>query len=343
MFSINGHNIKGLADLQKLPTNVEFETNIIQFLEEWYNPALTIDTFTSGSTGKPKTIALKKEAMLKSAELTTSFFKLVKHNTALLCLPTNFIAGKLMLLRAQFAELNLISVAPSRNPLKGVNTKIDFAAMTPMQVKTVINENPKKLNLITTLIIGGAPVDSTLEKELKQFKTNCYSTFGMTETITHIALKKLNKSNHFIALPTVSFNKTTDNCLIISAPHVSNIPLITNDKIELLSPTSFVWLGRKDNVINTGGIKVQAEELEFKISQVISNHRFFITTLKDELLGQKIILIIEAESGFDSKSISFKSLEKYSIPKAIYTIPKFIETETGKIKRKENKALLGLI
>lgn len=342
MFTINEHSINGLNDLSKLPKKEDFEINIVQFLEEWYSPINTINSYTSGSTGKPKIIELKKEAVLKSADLTTTFFQLKKGNKALLCLPTNFIAGKLMLIRSLVAELDLISVPPSRNPLKNINFTIDFAAMTPMQVKTILIENPEKLNLISTLIIGGAPVDQVLENSLKNFSTTCYSTFGMTETITHIALKKLNHDNSFQSLPSVTFNKTADNCLSINAPYISNNSILTNDKIELISPTSFIWKGRKDNVINTGGIKIQAEELELQISQLLPYNRFFTTTLRDELLGEKIILVVEAHGLFDTTTIKFDSLTNYSQPKAIYTIPTFIETETGKIKREENKALLNL-
>lgn len=343
MFSINGHSISNKEDLSQLPSIEQYEIDNIEFLEEWFDSTKTINTLTSGSTGKPKTITLKKKAVLKSAELTVSFFKLTEKDKALLCLPTNYIAGKLMLIRALFSKLDLISVPPSRNPLKNITTQIDFAAMTPMQVKSIIIENPEKLNLITTLIIGGAPVDKTLENSLKNYNTKCYSTFGMTETITHVALKELNSDNHFQALPSVTFNKTIDDCLTINAPYISNNPIITNDKINLISSTSFLWLGRKDNVINTGGIKIQAEELELKISKLLPNHRFFISTINDELLGEKIILIIEADTTFDTSKISFTSLNKYSIPKAIYTIEKFKETETGKVKRNQSKAILDLI
>lgn len=343
MFTINQHQIENKEDLLTLPCNLEHEENVIFFLAEWFNNSPTVKTTTSGSTGKPKIIELQKSAMLKSAELTCSFLNLKKNQIGLLCLPTNFIAGKMMLVRALYAELNLISVSPSRNPLKDINTNIDFAAMTPMQVNSVLIENPEKLALINILIIGGAPVDSLLEHKLAKFNTRCFSTFGMTETITHIALKELNKSNCFEAVPSVTFDKTFDDCLIINAPHISNQQIITNDKVTLLSSTRFIWIGRKDNVINTGGIKIQAEELELQISESIPDHRFYISTLKDELLGEKIILIIEAAESFDLSSINLNHLNKYCIPKEVYKLSKFKETETGKILRKQNKELLGLI
>jgi O-succinylbenzoic acid--CoA ligase len=343
MFSINNHQINDKEDLKELSAVENYEKHVLEFLNEWFNDSKTIKTTTSGSTGKPKKIELKKSAMLKSAELTGSYFQLKKNQTALLCLPTRFIAGKMMLVRALFSELNLISIAPSRNPLKNINLEIDFAAMTPMQVNTILTETPDKLNLIRILIIGGAPIEPALENKLKDFKTECYSTFGMTETITHIALRKLNSLTHFEALPTISFEKTEANCLIINAPHVSENKLVTNDKIELISTTSFIWLGRKDNIINSGGIKIQAEELEKKIAPLLPNNRFYVSTVKDEILGEMIILIIEADHTFNSNKLEFKNFNKYSIPKKVYTIEKFKETETGKILRNENKAILGLI
>ena len=330
MFTINTISINCSEDLAQLPNETTEELNIIHFLEEWYNSSSQITVSTSGSTGTPKLIQLSKNSVLKSAELTCSYFGLKKEDTALLCLPTNFIAGKLMLIRALFAEINLISVPPSSNPLKAIASPIRFAAMTPMQVNTILRENPEKLNLIATLIIGGAPVDKRLENKLKAYKTNCYATFGMTETITHIALRQLNHHQYYTALASINFEQTSDGCLIINAPHLSQQQLITNDKVELLSNTEFIWQGRKDNVINSGGIKIQAEVLEQQIARLIPNNRIFIATEPDELLGNKIILIIEAEHEF---SIRFEELNKYEVPKTTYWVKQFEETETGKINR----------
>lgn len=342
MFTINNQKINTLEDVKGLPNEDLYQKNIFDFLTDWFGNSKSIKTKTSGSTGKPKLISLKKSAMLKSAELTCSFFQLKENETALLCLPTNFIAGKMMLVRSYYAELKLISVQPTRNPLKEIDQSIDFAAMTPMQVSTILKENPKKLDLIKTLIIGGAPVEKALENRLQNFKTKCFSTFGMTETITHIALKELNKSVYFDALPSIYFSETNENSLVINAPYISKEKIVTNDKIQLISPTSFLWKGRTDNIINSGGLKIQAEELEGKIALLLPQNRFYVSTVPDELLGEKIILIIEANKNFDLTKIDFKNIEKYSVPKNIYTLDKFLETETGKILRKDNKALLGL-
>ncbi len=334
---LNGIKINNIKSLNQLPNTTKEEQNIISFLQEWFDTKTYITVNTSGSTGTPKAIQLSKKSVLKSAELTCSFFNL-NEKSGLLCLPTNFIAGKLMLVRALVANMRLTFTVPSRNPLKHIENSIDFAAMTPMQVKTVLNENPNQLNLIHTLIIGGAPVDNQLRNQLKHYDTQCYATFGMTETITHIALQKINHTDYYTALPSVHFTQTEDECLVIHAPHLEQQPIITNDKIELLSPTRFTWKGRKDNVINTGGIKIQAEQLEQKIALIIPQHRFFIATEADEILGQRIILIVESST---ETEINFEALNRYERPKKIYTLPQFIETETGKIQRAATQTALS--
>ena len=341
IIEINNILITKLNDLEKLPTREEFELQIVSFLKLWLNDSNYIQTKTSGSTGKPKQIRLTKSSMIKSAELTLAFFNLQQEDSILLCLPSNFIAGKMILVRSLVGKLKLSSVKPSLNPLKNRTETIDFAAMTPMQVKTVLTENPEKINLIKTLIIGGAPVDKKLEQDLKPFKTKCFSTFGMTETITHIAVKELNKNNEFLALPTVTFQKSKENRLIINAPHLPDSPILTNDIVELTSPTTFIWKGRIDNIINTGGIKVVAEELELQLIKLIPNNRFFVTSEKDNLLGEKIILIIEGETNSKLANLNFGAINKYKVPKKTYFISSFIESKNGKILKQETKDALN--
>jgi len=338
---INGIKINSILELEKQSNQNSFDNDVSLFLKEWFSDSSFIETKTSGSTGKPKTIRLSKTSMIKSAQLTNRFFDLKKGDTVLLCLPVNFIAGKMMLVRSFEGQLKVKSVKPSLNPLKIIFDSIDFAAMTPMQVKTILMENPEKLSLIKTLIIGGAPVDYKLEKELKKYAVKCFSTFGMTETITHIAVKELNKRNEYLALPTVTFQLSENNCLIINAPHITALPIQTNDIVNLTSSTSFVWKGRHDNVINTGGIKIFAEELEDQLFEYIPNNRFFITSEKDNLLGEKVILIIEGNKDSKLMTLNFDKLSKYSIPKKIYFTPKFIESENGKILKQKIKAALN--
>jgi len=238
------------------------DSEIRAFLEEWGNEELSISVKTSGSTGKPKLIRLLKSDMIASAELTGEYFNLKNPQTALLCLPVKYIAGKMMLVRAMVLGLDLISVKPSSNPIIDCVQSISFAAMTPMQVNTVLNQSPDKLNLIEQLIIGGAPVNSILESKLQEVKTHCYSTYGMTESITHIAVKKINgkyKSKYFEALPNITFQPNKDDCLIIKTPHLSTSIITTSDIIKIIDKQTFKWIGRIDNVINSGGIKIHPE------------------------------------------------------------------------------------
>ncbi len=320
------------------------DTGITPFLSEWFSDQSQITVQTSGSTGTPKPIELSKSDMVASAQLTGQYFKLKPGDSALLCLPSKYIAGKMMLVRSIILQLDLMAVLPSSNPIKNLERNIDFAAMTPMQVKTILNETPEKLNLIKTLIIGGAPVDHILEEQLQSFSARCYSTYGMTETITHIAVKQLNGPNrneYFEALPSVQFKASDDQCLIIYAPHLSTSTFTTNDIAEISGLENFKWKGRKDNIINSGGIKLQPEAIETKLCSALPNHRFFIDSVPDSFLGQKVVLIIESEKSiYDIQSKIATCLSGVEQPKEIHYLPQFIETETGKIQRRKTLDLI---
>jgi len=309
------------------------------FLEEWGNDSPTVTVKTSGSTGEPKLISLLKSDMVASARLTGERFQLHKGQSALLCLPVKYIAGKMMVIRAIVLGLDLISVTPSSNPLLSYNQKIDFAAMTPMQVKTILNKNDEKLDLIDQLIIGGALVNNVLKARLQNIKTRCYSTYGMTETITHIAVKTLNgkdKTDTFKALTNVTFELNKDDCLIVKTPHLSTSTTITNDVVKLLDNQNFKWVGRFDNTINSGGVKIQPEALEIKITDLTNQKRFFFSSIPDDLLGEKLILVIESNGVIPNFETSLNNvLDTFEMPKSIYYMDSFIETENGKVNRKE--------
>jgi len=337
--------LKSLAyDLVK--EGVEHENAIGRFLQDWLDGSDHIIVSTSGSTGKPKKISLKKVHMVNSALATGQYFELKSKDTALLCLSANYIAGKMMLVRAMVLGLELDYVEPSSNPLSGISRKYDFCAMVPLQVENSID----KLYNIKKLIVGGASISQKLQVQIEEQvrKTRIFETYGMTETITHVAVKKISDVRSsivetcFSGLPSVTFSIDNKNCLLINAPKIANEIVVTNDVVKLISETEFDWLGRYDNVINSGGVKLFPEQIEAKLETIISN-RFFVTGFSDGKLGQKLVLIIEGKTDIEllsQKIASLSSLKKFEIPKEIHLLPEFIETETGKIRRKENAELI---
>jgi O-succinylbenzoic acid--CoA ligase len=226
--------------------------------------------------------------------------------------------------------LDLKVVEPSSNPLKNIDETIDFAAMVPLQLVNSLND----LDQVKTLIVGGGRVNLKLVEKLQNVSTQVYETYGMTETLTHVAIKPLNgpdKSNIFSALDGIRFDLDSRECLVIHATALNPEPIITNDLVDLINENSFRWLGRYDNVINSGGVKIIPEVVEAKLASVILNRRFFITGVADESLGEKVVLVVEGKK----IDISRDSLDKFEEPKEIYFIPKFVETESGKVNRGE--------
>ncbi|WP_340074072.1 AMP-binding protein [Leptobacterium sp. I13] len=316
------------------------ERSVGDFLIDWLNDKDYVTVCTSGSTGTPKIIKLQKQHMVNSAIATGDFFGVSVGDSALHCLPATFIAGKMMLVRALILGLSIDLVPPSGYPLADNGKEYDFCAMIPFQLENSID----RLNQIKTLIVGGAPVSNELGKKLQGKRTTVYETYGMTETVTHIAAKKLNnfsleetiKTAYFKALPNVSISSDDRNCLVINAPEVSEETIITNDIVSIHSDDTFEWLGRYDNIINSGGVKLIPEQIEAKLKKIISQ-RFFVTGYPDEKLGQKLVLLIEDDEAVEQsiweKIKTFKELNKFEIPKKIVFIDNFKETENGKIIR----------
>jgi O-succinylbenzoic acid--CoA ligase len=296
----------------------------------------TIQLSTSGTTGIPKTIILSKQAMVHSAIATADYFKLQPGNSALLCLPARYIAGKMMLVRTFIIGLEL-DILPSSSNLEALSSEkiYDFVALVPLQAQNSLD----KLSQFKKIIIGGASVSSQLSLKLRNLNNEIYETYGMTETISHIAAKRIG-SEMFSVLPNVTIASDDRDCLVVNIPFISVNTIITNDIVEITSPNTFKWKGRYDHVINSGGIKLFPEQIEAKLSLYLSQP-FFIAGVADDTLGQKVILVIEGEPVAIKDEI-FKDLEKYEQPKAIYFIPKFIRTETDKINIKKTLLLIGL-
>ncbi len=318
-----------------------FEKAIGDFLIDWGTDHSEVVVQTSGSTGTPKNIALKKEHMMNSAEATGQYFGLVDGDAALLCLPCSGIAGKMMLVRAMVLGLELDYVNPSSTPLAVSNKTYDFSAMVPLQVEKSLEQ----LSQIDALIIGGAPVSSGLRQKLQSVSTRSYETYGMTETITHVAVKPISNSKSkdpkiqetiFTALPNISFSQDSRGCLVIDAPKILDDKITTNDIVELINTTQFSWLGRYDSIINSGGIKLIPEHIEQKLTPIISS-RFFVAGIPDKTLGQKLVLVIEAGPHDRPKLLeqikSIDGLNKFEVPKEIFFLPTFIETANGKVQR----------
>lgn len=327
-FSLNRDDLCRVA-YSFIKEGEEYEKPVGDFLLDWFDEKSYVEMHTSGSTGIPKIIQVDKQAMVNSALATGDFFELSPGNTALHCLPVKYVAGKMMLVRAMILGLDLDFVAPSSHPLKHTDESYDFTAMVPLQAQNSISE----LHRIKKLIVGGAKINAALEKELLKLPTKVYETYGMTETISHIAAKKVGEKA-FTVLPNVTISYDNHNCLVIHAPRISEDLIETNDVVELLNENQFIFLGRIDNAINSGGIKLLPEQIEEKLSGKIEQ-RYFISSKEDKELGEKIILVIEGNS-FDVDKSIFDSLDKYEKPKEIIFVPKFTETGNGKIIRKES-------
>ncbi len=308
------------------------------FIAEWLNDADTVVLQTSGSTGAPKIIKVEKRFMRNSALMTVEFLHIKKGDKALLCLPANYIAGKMMIVRALECGLDLWMREAKGNTLTG-NQIFDFAAMVPMQVENILNHQPEDLDKVKKLILGGAAVKPDLQEKLQSCTSEIWHSYGMTETVSHIALRRLNgatKSEHYRAMPGVDLRVDERGCLQISAPHLNPEVVTTNDIVALEEEGSFSFLGRYDNVINSGGVKISPELVEQKISALI-RERFIISSKTDERLGERVVLIIEGEAGKYNPTALLENIKplvnKFEMPKEILFTESFAETESGKIKR----------
>lgn len=304
------------------------EKELGDLILQWFDDNDYVQLLTSGTTGTPKQIKLPKEAMLHSALATGEFFNLEPKDTALLCLPTRYIAGKMMFVRAIVLGLELDYVNPCKEPLKHTDKIYDFVAMVPLQVQNSITQ----IEQCKILIVGGAKLSDSVKDLLSDMMINVYETYGMTETITHVAAKKI-QDKYFTVLPHANISTDTRGCLVVEAPLVANELIVTNDLVEMPNDIQFRWIGRIDNVVNSGGVKLIPEQIEEKLADYIP-YRFFVIGKEDKDLGQKLVLVIEHEP-YTLVPEAMNSLEKYEKPKEVFFVSKFKETPTGKILRRE--------
>ncbi|WP_435355103.1 AMP-binding protein [Emticicia sp. SJ17W-69] len=341
----------------------KYYDKVLNFKTLWDSGQETFKIQTSGSTGAPKEIILHRKQLIASAKMTAKAFDLQEGDTAFCCLNIDYIAGMMMLVRAFEIGMDLIVVEPSSNPFVGIEKHLyllnanrgkNFFAFVPLQLQTIFEETPKLaeiLNAAKAIIIGGATVNETILEKIQKIYRPVYATYGMTETITHIAIKRLNsdaKDDFFNVLDGVDIKLNENNCLMIQSKAVGNEWIITNDVAEIINGSSFILHGRIDNVINSGGVKIQLEKIE-KVGEGILRKlqlekQFFVFSLPDEKLGERLILVVVndvkmlSQVNIDGIKIdilkAFKEiLPKFEVPKEVFFIEKMIETPTGKIDK----------
>ena len=332
-------------NLSESTPETEFEKKVLDFIAEWLSNSKTVKVQTSGSTGTPKIFEIEKERMLHSAKMTCDILHLKEGDSALLCLPIEYISGKMMVVRAIERGLKLWMKNPSSKPLVDLAEEIDFCAMSPLQVENSLD----KIHFIKNLIIGGAAVSVSLTNKIfealknrlpstSNFQPKIYETYGMSETLSHIALKQIYPiaEEYFKVLNEIEISLDERQCLQIFAPHINSELLKTNDLVEIKDKKEFKFLGRIDNVVNSGGLKIYPEELENIVKKEIANEVAFLG-IKDELLGQKLVLVIEDENSEDLQkqlsTINYPS--KNHQPKEIVFIKNFPRFPNGKINRRE--------
>lgn len=342
--TINGTSISlhsgFAATLRRIISHKKLATSLVDFLTDWRDTGKYIYQQTSGTTGQPKEIRLRKEAMLISAQKTCNFFNLGQESTLLLTLDTDYIAGKMMVIRAIASGANLI-VIPAKSLADNYPSQpIDFVAMVPLQLQNLM-ENGTNLGNTKTILLGGTAITEAQTTLFEALAATIWLSYASTETYSHVALRPITgaaKSDIYTALPGISFTISQRDTLTIEAPELLDAPLETNDSINLIDKTSFEWLGRADFVINSGGVKIFPELVEKEIAPHLKCP-FYISSIKDDKLGEKVVIIIETDRPFSPAEeanileLTKKVLPPYKAPKEVIYKPIFNRTPTGKIIR----------
>lgn len=331
-----------ILDVEQLD---EISLKVISFLEQWWDNRSFVSITTSGSTGTPKTLHAEKQNLWKSAEKTIEWFGLKQGMTALLCLSPDYIAGKMMIVRAMQARLNLITTNLSANPLAALNQPIHFVAMVPLQLVKVLEESPEKLKLVQTILLGGSGLSIALEDQLQSISTNVFHSYGMTETLSHIALRAVNgiqASDWFQPMKQVQISRNENGCLVAKVPFLSADAIVTHDVIEMSENGSFKVIGRADDVIVSAGNKIHPALLEKKMEPIL-HFPFLISSKPNPASGEELVLLIEKELSISTVFVLwnqlFSNLEPFEIPRLILFVPKIPLLESGKVNRLAAKQL----
>lgn len=296
---------------------------------------------TSGSTGRPKQITVTREQLVASARATGAALGLRAGMRALVCLNTAYVAGMMMLVRCEVLGMEAVVVEPSRRPILpfvGQEVRFDFAAFVPMQLHASLEHQGERVMIeqMQAILVGGADVSAELVAACRTIAAPVYHTFGMTETVSHIALRRLNgpaASDWFVPLPSVQVWQDGRDCLVICGPMTNGEAIISNDRVELDAENRFRWLGRVDNVINTGGIKVQAEAIEAELYRFWPDQRLLVIGQPDAQLGSAVWLVVEGGLDEEVVTTALATLSRYHRPKRTLSLPQFPLTPSGKIDR----------
>lgn len=333
--SINGE-IYDRTNLHTLPMEEEWQQDIVFFLGQWFDPEIDCFSFqTSGTTGPPKEIHFTRGQLAESAWITIHYFDLNVQHTGLLCLPCKYVAGRMMLVRASISGMDLRVVPPSLHPLRGLKKMpIHFAAMTPAQVYHSLEEGDAFAQ-IEQVIVGGGTIPPALEQQLATLPNRVYATYGMTETLTHVAVRRVGQSVFEAAAPSIGFFSNGQGELEVSVPHLYPHRLTTHDVVELTDQRHFRWLGRTDHIINSGGVKLYPEQMEARIAACIQG-KFYITSQADAVLGEVPVLVCEEGNASAAEVLEKINglLGKYEQIRQIIRLPQLEETETGKLRRR---------
>lgn len=327
---------KEMIDDAKLPA---WEHSIWAFIHDFLDPQRDyFETATSGSTGAPKMITIQKKHAVSSAKNTIDYFGLKPLDTVHLCMNCRYIGAKMMIVRALVGQLKLTYSEPLSNALSLIKHPVDFCAAVPLQTYSLFETQPTGNKNIKVLIIGGGVLQKRMSDLASTHTTMYYQTFGMTETISHIAVKRIYPAMSYyecVGTNCIDMN-TLDSSLIIHAPQLGIESLKTNDIIAFKDNKHFDWIGRKDNIINSGGIKINPEQIEALLEGVF-DVPFYISSQPDDRLGQKVVLYIESTIPIDEEEIIHRLKEylpKYHAPQQIIVESAFSYTTTGKLIRK---------
>lgn len=344
---IFNHKCFELANINLIAKEKPMYSGLINFINEWINQKQEFSFQTSGSTGTPKNTKITRSQIEASVNMTKKALELSPDDNVLVCLNPEYIATIMMVARCLILDLNMIIVEPSSNPFRYLSEerRIDFASFVPFQIEEIFkNSDARRLVKIKNILIGGAAISNQLIENLKSIDTKIYQSYGMTETVSHIALMNLHTEDNFHCLEGIKIRKNENDCLAIQGKVTNNLWIQTNDIIDLKSKSEFKWLGRLDNVINSGGIKIFPEELEKHSSRVLDQfhfkNNFFFYGKKDEIFGEILCLIFEEKVPEQTiletlQNSIIKRFSKYYLPKEIRAIDRFATTNSGKVKRKE--------